>query len=162
MNKTTAFRLLTTLEERGLVERVGAHQYRSAIKPLKRKQYRLGYCGLSSDFSFSRDITESVIRAAADEKIDLITFDNEFSYKLAVKNVELMILEKVELVFEHQGDDRVSTVVSSKFVEAGIPMIAIHIPHPGATYFGPDNYNAGLMGGRYLGRWTKQNWQAPP
>ena len=42
MNKTTAFRLLTTLEERGLVERVGARQYRSAIKTLKRKQYRLG------------------------------------------------------------------------------------------------------------------------
>ena len=25
MNKTTAFRLLTTLEERGLIERIGAH-----------------------------------------------------------------------------------------------------------------------------------------
>src|SRR2546422_1457259 len=55
MNKTRAFRLLTTLEQRGLIERVGPHQYRSAIKPLKRKKYRLGYAALSSDFSFSRD-----------------------------------------------------------------------------------------------------------
>jgi ribose transport system substrate-binding protein len=159
MNKTTAFRLLTTLEERGLVERVGARQYRSAIKPLKRKKYRLGYCALSSEFSFSRDITEGLIRAAADEKIDLVTLNNEFNSKLAVRNADLLIREKVHLVFEHQGDEHSSAMVSSKFVEAGIPMIAIHVPHPGATYFGPDNYNAGLLGGRYLGRWAKQNWQ---
>jgi len=158
INKTTAFRLLTTLEERGLVERVGARQYRSAIKTLKRKQYRLGYCALSSDFSFSRDITEGLVQAAADEKIDLVTLDNEFSSKQAVKNADLMIKEKVDLVFEHQGDERISPVVSSKLREAGIPIVAIHIPHPGATYFGPDNYNAGLMGGRYLGRCVKQNW----
>ena len=86
--------------------------------------------------------------------IDLVTLDNEFSSKQAVKNAELMIKEKVDLVFEHQGDERVSPVVASKLRDAGIPMVAIHIPHPGATYFGPDNYNAGLIGGRYLGRWA--------
>jgi ribose transport system substrate-binding protein len=159
INKTTAFRLLTTLEERGLVERVGTRQYRSAIKPLKRKQYRLGYCALSADFSFSRDITEGLVQAAAEEKIDLVTLDNEFSSKLAVRNAESLIRERVDLVFEHQGDERVPPVVSSKLRDAGIPVVAIHIHHPGATYFGPDNYNAGLTGGRYLGRWAKQNWQ---
>ena len=136
MNKTTAFRLLTTLEERGLVERVGAHQYRSAVKAIKRKKYRLGYCALSAEFSFSRDITEGLIRAAADEKVDLVTLDNEFNSKLAVRNADLLIREKIDLVFEHQGDEHVSAVVSSKFIDAGIPMIAIHVPHPGATYFG--------------------------
>src|SRR5207237_2528919 len=30
--------------------------------------------------------------------------------------------------------------------------------HPGATYFGANNYEAGLIGGRYLGRWAKQHW----
>jgi ribose transport system substrate-binding protein len=98
-------------------------------------------------------------RAAADEKIDLVTLDNEFNSKLAIRNADLLIREKVDLVFEHQGDEHVSAVVSNKFIEAGIPMIAIHVPHPGATYFGPDNYNAGLIGGRYLGRWAKQAWQ---
>jgi len=114
INKTTAFRLLTTLEERGLVERVGAHQYRSAIKSLKRKKYRLGYCALSSDFSYSRDITEGLIRAAADEKIDLVTLDNEFNAKLAIRNADLLVREKVDFVFEHQGDEHVSAIVSSR------------------------------------------------
>ena len=37
-------------------------------------------------------------------------------------------------------------------IEANIPVIAIDIPHPGATYFGANNYQAGLIGGRALGR----------
>ena len=44
--------------------------------------------------------------------------------------------------------------------EANIPLIALEIPHPGATYFGANNYEAGLIGGRYLGRWAKQQWQS--
>ena len=34
------------------------------------------------------------------------------------------------------------------------------MPHPGATYFGANNYEAGLIGGRYLGRWAKQHWHS--
>ena len=37
-------------------------------------------------------------------------------------------------------------------------MIAIDIPHPGATYFGANNYEAGLLAGRQLARWAKQHW----
>jgi hypothetical protein len=39
-----------------------------------------------------------------------------------------------------------------------IPMIAIDIPHPGATYFGANNYEAGLLAGRFLGRFARQRW----
>jgi len=43
-------------------------------------------------------------------------------------------------------------------LEAEIPLIAVEIPHPGATYYGANNYLAGLIGGRHMGRWAKQNW----
>jgi ribose transport system substrate-binding protein len=43
-------------------------------------------------------------------------------------------------------------------MEADIPLIAIDIPHPGATYFGANNYDAGLIAGRHLGRWAQRNW----
>src|SRR5258706_1701340 len=39
-----------------------------------------------------------------------------------------------------------------------MPFIAIDIPQPGATYFGANNYQAGLMSGHYLGRWAKKHW----
>jgi ribose transport system substrate-binding protein len=37
-------------------------------------------------------------------------------------------------------------------------VIAINNPIPGATYFGANNYHAGLLGGRALGRWANANW----
>jgi ribose transport system substrate-binding protein len=37
-------------------------------------------------------------------------------------------------------------------------MIAIDIPHPGATYYGADNYSAGILGGRALGHSCVQQW----
>ena len=66
--------------------------------------------------------------------------------------------EKVDLVIEFQTDEHVAPIVAAKYREANIPLIAIEIPHPGATYFGANNYEAGLIGGRYLGRWAKQHW----
>ncbi|MEO8026667.1 MAG: substrate-binding domain-containing protein [Bryobacteraceae bacterium] len=159
MNKTTVFRILCTLEKRGLVELVGARQYRSNIKTLQRKKFRLGYCALSSEIGFSRIVTESLQRTAAEERVDLIALDNHYNSKQAVRNIDMLIREKVDLVFQHQGDEHLAPIIASKIHEAGIPMIAIHVPHPGANYFGPDNYTAGVVGGRYLGRWVKQNWQ---
>jgi len=159
MNKTTVFRILCTLEKRGLVELVGARQYRSNIKTLKRKKFRFGYCALSSEIGFSRTVTESLQRNAAEERVDLIALDNHYNSKQAVRNVESLIREKVDLIFEHQGDEHLAPGIAAKIHEAGIPMIAIHVPHPGANYFGPDNYTAGVVGGRHLGRWVKQNWQ---
>jgi ribose transport system substrate-binding protein len=159
MNKTRAFRLLCTLEERGLIERVGPHQYRSTIKPLKSNKHRLGYCALTLENAYSRAITESVKRAASEERINLISLDNHYNSKQALRNVDILIRERVDLILMHQGDDHLAPIIAARIREAGIPLIAIHVPHPGANYFGPDNYTAGVMGGRYVGRWVKQNWQ---
>lgn len=65
----------------------------------------------------------------------------------------------MDLVIEFQTDENIAPIVAAKYREANIPLIAIEIPHPGATYYGANNYEAGLIGGRYLGRWAKQNWQ---
>ncbi len=158
MNKTRTFRILCTLADRGLIERVGAHQYRSTIKPLKRNKHRIGYCALTSEIAFSRAITEGLRQAAAEQRIDLIILDNHYNSKLVVRNVELLIREKVNLALIHQGDEHLAPIIASRLREAGIPMIAIHVPHPGANYFGPDNYSAGVLGGRYAGKWVKQHW----
>ena len=73
-------------------------------------------------------------------------------------NADQLIKERVDLVLEFQTYERVAPVIASKFLEARIPVIAIEIPHPGATYFGANNYQAGLIGGRALGRWAKEHW----
>jgi ribose transport system substrate-binding protein len=158
--KSMAFRLLYTLERCGLVEKVGENLYRSCIRSFRQKLFRFGYAAQGTDYHFSRDVSESLQRAAADEGIELISLDNRYNPKMAIRNADVLIREKVDLVIEFQTDDQVAPIVAAKYREAGIPLIAIEVPHPGATYFGANNYEAGLIGGRHLGRWAKQHWHA--
>src|SRR5260370_17670732 len=72
------------------------------------------------------------------------------------------IKEQVDLVIEFQTDELIASAIGTKYLEANIPFIAIDIPHPGATYFGANNYQAGLMAGHYLGRWAKKVWNGEP
>jgi ribose transport system substrate-binding protein len=155
-----AFRLLYTLERCGMVEKVGENLYQSCLRPFKQKLYRLGYAAQGADYQFSIDVSRSLQRAASAEGIELISLDNRYSAKIAQRNADLLVREKVDLVIEFQTDENVATVVAAKYREANIPLIAIDIPHPGATYYGANNYEAGLIGGRYMGRWAKQQWHS--
>ncbi len=158
--KSMTFRLLYTLERCGMIEKVGENLYRSYLRPFKQKLYRLGYAAQGTDYQFSKEISTGLQRAAQAEGIELINVDNRYSGKIAQRNADVLVREKVDLVIEFQTDEHVAPIVSAKYRDANIPMIAIEIPHPGATYFGANNYEAGLIGGRYLGRWAKQQWQS--
>ena len=156
--KTMVFRLLYTLEKCGMIDKVGQNLYQSCVRPWKQRLYRLGYAAQGTDYQFSREVSESLQRAAAAEGIKLICMDNRYSAKTAQRTADLLVREKVDLAIEFQTDEEVAPIVAAKYRDAGIPMIAIDIPHPGATYYGANNYEAGLIGGRYLGRWVKEHW----
>jgi ribose transport system substrate-binding protein len=160
LSKTMSFRLLYTLEKCGMVEKVGVNLYQSTLRPAKQRVCRLGYAAQGTDYQFSREVTASLERAAKGEGIELIALDNRYSAKIAQRNADLLVREKVDLAIEFQTDERVAPIVAAKYRDAGIPMIAIDIPHPGATYYGANNYEAGLIGGRYLGRWVKEHWHS--
>jgi ribose transport system substrate-binding protein len=159
LSVATAFRILFTLEKRGLVARVGDRQYQLNIRLPKRRRYRIGYAGQSKEFAFSREVAGGVVEAASKAEIDLLVLDNRYSPKVAMRNAEAFVRERVDLAIEFQTDEHVAPIISSTFMEAGIPMVALEIPHPGATYYGANNYSAGLLGGRYLGRCAKQHWR---
>jgi ribose transport system substrate-binding protein len=159
MNKSRVFRILHTLERRGLVERVGPQEYRSRFGPLMRRKHRIGYAAQSLAFPFVREVTDGLARAAAENKIDLLVLDNRYSARVAVKNAAILLRERVDLIVEFQTDERSAPVISAQILDGGIPLIAMGMPHPGGTFYGIDNYRAGLSGGRHLGRWAKLRWK---
>jgi len=158
--KSMAFRLLYTLERCGMIDKVGENLYRSALRPFKQKLYRIGYAAQGTDYQFSKEVSDGLQRAAASEGVELICVDNRYSPKIAQRNADVLVRERVDLVIEFQTDEGIAPMVAAKYREASIPLIAIEIPHPGATYFGANNYEAGLIGGRYLGRWAKHRWNS--
>jgi ribose transport system substrate-binding protein len=159
-SKGMCFRLLHTLHQCGFVEKVDERHYRLTTEIRRRRKYRIGYAAQGQDSSFPREVHAGLVRAAAREQIELIVVDNRYQPSVAIRSAEHLIREKVDLVIEFQTDEAVAPAIASMYHEAGIPLIAIDIPHPGATYFGANNYEAGLLAGRYLGRWARQLWDS--
>ena len=157
-NKGMCFRLLYTLHECGFLEKSGQNSYRLAAEIHRRRRYRIGYAAQGQDNSFPREILAGLQRAAEREQVELIVVDNRYQGKVALRNASLLIKEQVDLIIEFQTDEAVAPAIASKYLEANIPFIAIDIPHPGGTYFGANNYEAGLLAGRHLGRWAKKTW----
>jgi len=157
-NKGMCFRLLYTLHQCGFLDKVGENHYRLTSEVRRRRLYRIGYAAQGQDTSFDREVRLSLARAAEREHVELITVDNRYQPKIALRSADYLIREQVDLVIEFQTDELIAPAIASKYMQANIPFIAIDIPHPGATYFGANNYQAGLMAGHYLGRWAKKNW----
>ena len=156
--KGMCFRLLYTLRHCGFVEKVDGQRYRLTSEIRRRKRYRIGYASQGQDSSFVHEVHRSLLQAAEHERVELIVVDNRYQPKVALKNAEWLIRDGVDLVIEFQTDEAVAAAIAAKYHEARIPLIAIDIPHPGATYFGANNYEAGLLAGRYLGKWARQRW----
>ncbi len=157
-HKGMCFRLLYTLHQCGFLDKVGENHYRLASEVRRRRLYRIGYAAQGQETSFDREVAAGLARAAEREHIELITVNNRYQAKIALRSADYLIREQVDLVIEFQTDEVAAPAIASKYLEANIPFIAIDIPHPGATYFGANNYQAGLMAGTHLGRWAKRHW----
>ena len=96
ITKPMALRLLYTLAHHGLVERHEDNRYQRIIRMAKQRRFRFGYASQTSEFSFSRLVSESVARAASEENIDLFLLDNRYSPKAALRNAEVFVRERVD------------------------------------------------------------------
>jgi ribose transport system substrate-binding protein len=158
LNKTTAFRAAQSLVEGGLLIRVAGDQYRSLVTPARRTKQRIGYAAMAANSLFSRAVSESIRLEASVRGIELVELDNNLSGRTAIRNCERLVSDGVDVAIEFQVCQEVAPVIASKFSDAQIPLVAIHTPHPGATFFGGNNYAAGRMGGRALGQWAVDHW----
>ena len=66
---------------------------------------------------------------------------------------------RVDLVIEFQVEQEVAPVIADKIAAAKIPLIAIDIPHPHATFFGVDNYRVGFEAGTTLAGHATETWE---
>ncbi len=159
IEKTIAFRLVHTLEGEGLLRKAGSHRYCLNIRMLSKKPFCIGYAAEGTESLFSAAVTDSLRWAAVKNEIDLIIVDNAYSPKTALANARHLIGEHVNLAIEFQAFARIAPAVSALFQEAGIPLIAVGVPHPDAVSYGIDNYRAGKLAGQVLAKWAKQHWQ---
>jgi ribose transport system substrate-binding protein len=156
ISKTTVYRVLKTFVHRGYLSQSPDGLYRQVTRP---KKMRFGFAGQSADMPFSNEVTESLRVAAASVGVDLLVLDNRYDAATALKNAEEFVRSRVDLVIEFQVEEEVAPMIGDKLAEAKIPLIAIDIPHPHATYFGVDNYRVGIEAGETLAAFAMKNWE---
>ena len=49
--------------------------------------------------------------------------------------------------------------IANIFKKAEIPLVAIDVPHPNATYFGVDNFECGFEAGELLAQHALRKWR---
>jgi ribose transport system substrate-binding protein len=141
-----------------MLERREKNLYALSANRKTGKVYRLGYAGESEQFSFSRLVSGSVHRCAYEAGVELVLLDNQYSATKALRNAKRFVDEKVDLVIEFQAHMDIAPQVASILSGAGIPLIAIEIPHPGAYFYGANNYRAGWIGGHHLAQSCLNIW----
>jgi ribose transport system substrate-binding protein len=154
MVKSTAFRMLYTLEKKGYIERLaGARAYSL------RRRHRLGFASISCTIPFAGEVNQGIVEAAEKAGVELMVAYNDFDPRKVVRNVEDFLIAGVELIIEYNTDEHMSHVIADRCSRANVPVVAITFPVPGATTLGINNYRAGLTGGEGIGQHIANTWQ---
>lgn len=156
ISKTSVYRILKTFVHRGYVAQSQDGSYRLVSRP---KKMRFGFAGQSAEMPFSEAVTSSLRSAAAASGVELMVRDNRYDADAAVKNAREFVKEGVDLVIEFQIEEHVAPSIAHIISRAGIPLIAIDIPHPHASYFGVDNFQVGFEAGEILAQHAISKWK---
>ncbi len=156
ISKTTVYRILKTFVHRGYVSQSQDGLYRHVSRARK---VRFGFGSQSTEMPFSNAVTASLKLAAAASGVDLVILDNSYHGPTAIRNAEQFVEKGVDLVIEFQVEQNVAPIIADKIAAANIPLIAVDIPHPHSTYFGVDNYRAGVEAGEALAVHAARKWK---
>ena len=124
----------------------------------KEEKIVLGYAALDDSQEHLIPVRENIKKVAAENGVEVIAVDNAGDGQRAINNVDNLLLQGIDCLIEFNLDAAVNPVIKEKCDAAGVPIIAIDIPVPGAPCFGADNVESGLIIGRALGNLAKENW----
>lgn len=104
------------------------------------------------------ELRRSFELAARTLPVDMLYFDNASDPIRAIANAEAAIAAKIDLMIEYNADPEANDEIARRLAAARIPALALVDPLPGAPLYGPDNRGGGLIAGRALGGFARENW----
>jgi len=122
-------------------------------------EYTIGFANLTEDIVFTQLVREGIVGAAEEMgNVEIVLADNRLDGATALANTENFITQDVDAIIHFQTDEAFGNVIMARARAADVPVFAIDIPMPGATFFGADNYYAGQLAGEALAEWVNENW----
>jgi ribose transport system substrate-binding protein len=104
------------------------------------------------------EIRRSFELASRSLPLDMIYYDNGGDAGKALANVADAVSRKVDLLIEFNSDAEANVEIGRQLKAAGIPVLALNHPIPGAPLYAADHLAAGRIAGRTLGQFAKENW----
>ena len=108
------------------------------------------------------EVRESFTLAARPHPIDLVLYDNRRDDVRAVENAEAAIVRRVDLYVQYHRGATANATVAQKLKAAGIPVLAVNDPVPGAPLYALDNVAAGRVAGEALAQFAARTWSGQP
>jgi len=122
---------------------------------------KLGFAGNYGTQPFCIAVEQNLIKQAKLAGFDdqnLLLLDNQYDPDIALKNAEIMLEYAPDLFIEHQALVKINSMISIKFTEVGIPIIAVDVPVPGAPFMGCNDWQAATMGGEFMAKLILERW----
>jgi hypothetical protein len=108
-----------------------------------------------------REIREGFVLAARQYPVEMVYYDNQRDDGRALQNADAAIARKVDLYIQyHQG--AANAAIAQKLKAAGIPILALNYPVPGAPLYTLDNRAAGHVAGEALAQFALRSWRGQP
>ena len=108
------------------------------------------------------EVRESFTLAARPHPIDLVFYDNRRDDVRAVENAEAAVARRVDLYVQYHRSAAANATVAQKLKAAGIPVLAVNDPVPGAPLYALDNVTAGRVAGEALAQFAARAWSGQP
>jgi ribose transport system substrate-binding protein len=108
------------------------------------------------------EVRESFTLAARAVPFDLVFYDNRRDDARAVANAEAAIARHVDLYVQYHRGPTANAMIGQKLKAAGIPVLAVNDPVPGAPLYTLDNVGAGRVAGEALAQFAARAWSGQP
>lgn len=103
------------------------------------------------------------MKTAEEAGIRIKLYNNDFDGETALRNAQLMVQDKPDLIIMYNAVEGVSASIGKLFNDAGIPCIAVNVPIPGCPWFNLSNKEIGYETGKVVAEeakargWTGEN-----
>lgn len=112
--------------------------------------FSLAFTNIMGGIPFCEDVWQNVqdqwVLAGGDPS-KLYYADNQYDATIGLQNSDIMLAKNPDVFINFQFDSKVNSIISNKFTAAGIPIIAVDVPTPGAPFMGVNNFQVAYMAG---------------
>jgi ribose transport system substrate-binding protein len=108
------------------------------------------------------EIRTSFVLASRRFPMEMVYYDNGRDSRKALANAEDAAARKVDLYIQYFPDPDTNVAIGTRLRSAGIPVLAVNHPVPGAPLYTADNLAAGRIAGEALGKFAARAWRGQP